>query len=122
MTAQTMPRIPFTLRIDDRLIDGFNEAAKKAGLSRNVYMEQLLLGHLKVVGEIPIDTQPLGEKRGGPREGSGKPKRSPNDPPAVENHLSKVGAGSSEARSPADVDAIGGEGEGERQSSTRREG
>ena len=114
MTAQTMPRIPFTLRIDDRLIDGFNEAAKKAGLSRNVYMERLLLGHLKGVGEIPIDTQPLGEKRGGPREGSGKPKRSPNDPPAVENHLSKDSGGSSEARSPADVDAIGGEGEGDR--------
>ena len=93
MTAQTMPRIPFTLRIDDRLIDGFNEAAKKAGLSRNVYMEQLLLGHLKVVGEIPIDTQPLGEKRGGPREGSGKPRRSLKEPLDVENHSSKDSGG-----------------------------
>ena len=72
MTAQTMPRIPFTLRIDDRLIEGFNEAAKKAGLSRNVYMERLLLGHLKGVGEIPIDTQPLGDSRGGKREGTGR--------------------------------------------------
>lgn len=76
MNAQTMPRTPFTLRIDDRLIEGFNEAAKKAGLSRNIYMEQLLLGHLKGAGEIPIDTQPLKESRGGKRAGAGKPKRS----------------------------------------------
>ena len=75
MTVQVMPRIPFTLRIDDRLIEGFNEAAKKSGLSRNVYMEQLLLGHLKGVGEIPIDTQALGEARGGVRPGAGKPKQ-----------------------------------------------
>ena len=78
MTVQVMPRLPFTLRIDDRLIEGFNEAAKKSGLSRNVYMEQLLLGHLKGVGEIPIDTQPLGEARGGVRPGAGK-KRSATD-------------------------------------------
>ena len=108
MTAQTMPRIPFTLRIDDRLIDGFNEAAKKAGLSRNVYMERLLLGHLKGVGEIPIDTQPLRDSRGGKREGAGK-KRSPNDPLDTENRSFNDGGGSSESRSVADVDVIGEE-------------
>ena len=94
MTAQVMPRIPFTLRIDDRLIDGFNKAAKKAGLSRNVYMEQLLLGHLKGVGEVPIDMQPLEDSRGGKRQGAGKPKKSKD-----------------EAIAPADVDPIVGEGE-----------
>lgn len=75
-----MPRIPFTLRIDDRLIEGFNKAAKKSGLSRNVYMEQLLLGHLKGVGEIPIDAQPLPEGRGGDRRSAKKRSVEDEDP------------------------------------------
>lgn len=108
MTAQTMPRIPFTLRIDDRLIDGFNEAAKKAGLSRNIYMEQLLLGHLKGVGEIPIDTQPLGDSRGGKREGAGKPKRSVADEEPIDP-LPETAAGTGR-KVKADVDAIDGNG------------
>ena len=77
MDMQTMPRIPFTLRIDDRLVDGFKSAADKSGLSINAYMEQLLLGHLKGVGAIPIDTTPLPEGRGGKRSGAGKPKNNP---------------------------------------------
>jgi hypothetical protein len=77
-----MPRIPLSLKIDDRLVEGFKKAAKKSGLSLNVYMEQLLLGHLKGVGEIPIDTEPLAEARGGKRSGAGKPKKaqSPESP------------------------------------------
>ena len=75
-----MPRIPFTLRIDDRLIEGFNDAAKKAGLSRNVYMKQLLLGHLKGAGLIAIDAEPLPEGCGGKRPGAGKPKKSIETP------------------------------------------
>jgi hypothetical protein len=73
---QQMPRIPLTLKIDDRLVEGFKSAARKSGLSLNVYMETLLLGHLKGVGEIPIDALPLGDSRGGKREGAGKPKKS----------------------------------------------
>ena len=107
MTAQTMPRIPFTLRIDDRLIEGFNEAAKKAGLSRNVYMEQLLLGHLKGAGEIPIDTQPLKDSRGGKRSGAGKPRRSPTDEEPIDS-LPETTAGTGR-KVKADVDAIEGE-------------
>lgn len=85
MDMQTMPRIPFSLKIDDRLVDGFKNAAKKSGLSLNVYMEQLLLGHLKGVGAIPIDTQPLPEARGGKREGSGKKKTvDPTDADEIE--------------------------------------
>jgi hypothetical protein len=76
MNSQTMPRIPFTLKIDDRLVEGFKAAATKAGVSRNIYMEELLRGHLKNVGEIPIDSEPLPETRGGKRAGAGKPKKS----------------------------------------------
>lgn len=70
-----MPRVPFSLKIDDRLVAGFKSAANKTGLSLNAYMEQLLLGHLKGVGEIPFDTQPLPENRGGKRQNAGKPKK-----------------------------------------------
>jgi hypothetical protein len=72
---QPMPRIPLSLKIDDRLVEGFKNAAKKSGLSLNAYMEMLLAGHLKGVGEIPIDLQPLPESRGGVRPGAGKPKK-----------------------------------------------
>lgn len=69
-----MPRIPFNLKIDDRLVEAFKCAAKDSGLSMNAYMEQLLIGHLKGVGKIPIDTSPLPESRGGKRQGAGRPR------------------------------------------------
>ena len=53
-------------------------------------------------------TTPREDKRGGKREKAGRKKRSPTDPADVENHLSNDGDGSFEARSVADVDAIGG--------------
>jgi hypothetical protein len=84
---QLMPRIPLSLKIDDRLIEGFKRAAKKSGLSLNIYMEQLLLGHLKGVGEIPIDTEPLPETRGGKRPGAGKPKSTKSDDPAIDGEV-----------------------------------
>jgi hypothetical protein len=79
---QPMPRIPFTLKIDDRLVEGFKVAAKKSGLSLNAYMEELLRGHLKGVGAIPIDLEPLPESRGGKRDNAGRPKADPS--PTVE--------------------------------------
>ena len=64
----------------------------------------------KAVVKAPsiTDAAPLSELRGGARSGAGK-KRSPNDPLDVESHSSKDDGGSSDARSTADVDAIGGE-------------
>ena len=105
MSNLTMPRKQINFKIDDRLIPAFKEAAQDAGMSINGYLETLLAGHLKHLGKLPMDVTPLPETRGGPRLGAGK-KRSPNDPPAVENHLSIDSGGSSDARSVADVDAI----------------
>lgn len=69
-----MPRIPRTLKIDSRVLDAIVRLAEKTGTSPNKYMENLLLIHVKMLGEMPMDSEPLPDNRGGKREGSGRKK------------------------------------------------
>lgn len=84
MFCPEMPRKRFPITIDTRLIDGVKLAAEDAGISINSYMEQLLMGHLKNLGKLPMDARPLPESRGGPRPNSGRPKSNPNTTDAGE--------------------------------------
>jgi hypothetical protein len=77
MNCIDMPRKQINFKIDDRLIPAFKDAAQEAGMSINGYLETLLMGHLKNLGKVPMDVQPLPEARGGKRSGAGKPKASP---------------------------------------------
>ena len=72
MFCDEMPRKRFPITIDTRLIDGVKLAAEDSGISINGYMEQLLMGHLKNLGKLPMDARPLPEVRGGKREGAGR--------------------------------------------------
>ena len=115
MNCLDMPRVRKTFVLDERVMNVLDSAAKKAGYKNaNQFVEATLFSLLKLSGNLEADAEPLTEGRGGKREGAGKPKRSPNDPLDAESHLSNDGDGSAESRSVANVDAIGGEGEGDR--------
>jgi hypothetical protein len=74
-----MPRKQLNLKIDDRLIPALKKAAEiSGGMSINSYMESLLMGHLKGLGQLPMDIEPLPEARGGKRDNAGRPKADPN--------------------------------------------
>ncbi|GAP96093.1 hypothetical protein NIES2104_26280 [Leptolyngbya sp. NIES-2104] len=70
-----MPRSTRAFRIDDRLLEALDKLAMKSNISANKYLENLLMSHTKQVGEIPMDTEPLGDPRGGKRANSGRPKK-----------------------------------------------
>jgi len=78
MSTLEMPRKDKEFRLDDRILDALKHASRKAGMSINAYVENVLFAHLKGVGQIPIDADPLPETRGGKREGAGKPKTEEN--------------------------------------------
>ena len=100
MNCLTMPRARKNFLIDERVLESLDDAAKRAGCkSANAFVEQVLFQSLKTSGILGADAKPLKDGRGGLREGAGKKRRSPNDPPDVENHSSKDDGGSSEARS-----------------------
>ena len=100
----SMPRTRVNYRLDDRVLAALNDLAGKG--KTNQFIEGLLITFLKDTGRLPKDFDPLSESRGGKRENAGKKKRSPNDPAEAEDSLDKDSGGSSESRSPADVDAI----------------
>ncbi len=79
MCDASMPRSNRAFRIDDRLLEALDRLAKKGNISANKYLENLLLSHTKQVGEIPMDTEPLGDPRGGKRSGAGRPKVKSDD-------------------------------------------
>ena len=106
MNSLEMPRRQKMFRLDDRIIEALDNIAGEGKV--NAFVEGLLFDFLKRAGQIPPDAAPLPETRGGKRTGAGK-KRS-NDPADVEGHSSIDSGESSESRSPADVDAIEGEG------------
>ena len=60
-----MPRKKRSYAIDERLIDAIARAARRSNMSANRYLEQLIFSHAKTIGEIPLDSEPLGELRGG---------------------------------------------------------
>jgi hypothetical protein len=67
-----MPRSTRAFRIDDRLLEALDRLAQKSNISANKYLENLLMSHSKQVGEIPMNTEPLGDPRGGSRTGAGR--------------------------------------------------
>ncbi len=62
-----------TFRLDEIVIDGLNELAKRKNSSANRLLENTLFELLKSEGIIASDTKPLGETRGGDQK-SGKSK------------------------------------------------
>jgi hypothetical protein len=75
MTAFDMPRKSTKLRLDERVLNALRAAADKNDLSFNGLIETILFNYAKGTGELPIDAEPLGESRGGKRDGAGrKPK------------------------------------------------
>lgn len=54
-----------TFRLDEIVIDGLNELAKRRNSSANRLLENSLFELLKSEGIIAPDTEPLGETRGG---------------------------------------------------------
>jgi hypothetical protein len=75
MTAFDMPRKSTKLRLDERVLEALRAAADKNDLSFNGLIETILFNYAKGTGGLPIDAEPLGESRGGRREGAGrKPK------------------------------------------------
>jgi hypothetical protein len=101
---EEMPRKRFPITIDTRLIDGVKSAASDAGISN--YMEQLLTGHLKNLGKLPMDARPLPEVRGGVRPNSGRPKKNgtPDDASPIEPTTTTTPTLSAAADSDADGD------------------
>jgi len=62
-----MSRSTRAFRLDDRVLEALDRLAQKDNTSANRYVENLLLGHAKQLGEIPMTATPLGDPRGGKR-------------------------------------------------------
>lgn len=69
---EEMPRRNRTFKLDERVLEALEVLAQKNNASVNRYLENLLFSHAKKEGEIPIDAMPLGDSRGGKREGAGR--------------------------------------------------
>jgi hypothetical protein len=74
-----MPRIGRTIKIDSRVLEAIDRLAGKADTSVNNYIENLLLSHAKILGEMPMDSEILPDNRGGKRQGSGRKKKDEPD-------------------------------------------
>jgi hypothetical protein len=75
MNALDMPRKNAGYRLDERCIEALKVLAERTGKSINEYLENLVFTHAQIQGVIPPDEKPLGETRGGKRQGTGrKPK------------------------------------------------
>jgi hypothetical protein len=74
-----MPRINRTFRIDSRVLEALDRLAGKGETNANKYLENLLLSHAKLLGEVPMDTEPLADARGGKREGAGRKEKEESD-------------------------------------------
>ena len=77
MTTSTMPRRKTGYALDTRVIDAVQVLAERAGKSSNQFLEKMLFDYAQLNGVISEHELPLGERRGGRREGAGKPKRQP---------------------------------------------
>jgi hypothetical protein len=72
MFCSPMPRINRTFRIDSRVLEALDRLAQKGDTNANKYLENLLLSHAKLLGEMPMDAEPLADARGGKRDGAGR--------------------------------------------------
>lgn len=69
-----MPRVHRSFKLDSRVLEAIERLAEKGGTSANSYLENLLLSHVKLLGEMPMDSEPLPDNRGGKRQGAGRKK------------------------------------------------
>jgi hypothetical protein len=111
MCTIEMPRSDKEFRLDDRILDALKRVKDKTGMSVNSYVESLLFHHLKGVGEIPIDTEPLPEARGGKRPGAGKPPKAQGhtagiDPKAEPSADKRAGKSAGAGRPKANPDDV----------------
>lgn len=67
MTAVDMARKRAAFRLDERILDALEDAAKSSGRSRNAWLEYHLFNLFKSTGHLKEETEPLGETRGGDR-------------------------------------------------------
>ena len=75
MFRTEMPRKDTKLRLDERILEALRVEASESGTSFNALCEAVLFNYSKARGKLPLDAQPLGETRGGKRQGAGKPKQ-----------------------------------------------
>jgi hypothetical protein len=61
-----------SFKLDERVLKALEALAQQRNASVNQYLENLLFSHAKKEGEIPSDAMPLGERRGGKRNGAGR--------------------------------------------------
>jgi hypothetical protein len=69
-----MPRKPKTYKLDERLLAALEQLAKSAGESTGSYVERILWRYCQGMGAIDPKAEPSQDKRGGKREGAGRPK------------------------------------------------
>jgi hypothetical protein len=72
-----MPRRPASFRIDERVLEVITTLAARSGVEPQRYLENYFFARGKELGLIPPDAEPLGETRGGKRQGAGKPRQVP---------------------------------------------
>ncbi|MBD2208119.1 hypothetical protein [Calothrix sp. FACHB-168] len=68
MITLMISRKSTTFRIDERIIEAIERAAKLNNASKNRYIEMLFIKHCQGLGILPLDFEPLGETRGGDRK------------------------------------------------------
>jgi hypothetical protein len=67
MITLMIQRKSTTFRLDERIIEAIEKAAKLSNASKNRYIEMLFIKHCQGLGILPMDFEPLGETRGGDR-------------------------------------------------------
>lgn len=75
LAVDFMPRKLASFRIDERVLEVIAILAERSGVEPQRYLENYFFARGKELSLIPPDAQPLGETRGGRREGAGKKKR-----------------------------------------------
>lgn len=74
MLSIEMPRRDTKLRLDERILGALREKSVESGISFNALCEGILFSYAKSIGKLPISAEPLGDNRGGKREGVGRKK------------------------------------------------
>jgi hypothetical protein len=72
MSLIDMPRKDTNLRLDERILSALRAEAKGSDKSFNALCEAVLFNYAKAIGRLPLHEQPLPERRGGKRTGSGR--------------------------------------------------
>ena len=87
MQATAMPRKDAKFRLDDRVLNALRIHAEAGTTSFNALVESILLNYAKGTGLLPVETEPLPDRRGGQpgNKGNRKIREKDSDPTAVES-------------------------------------